>query len=135
VLVAYQDFLLTTWNPSPPVDTGSEDRNESTFFNPKSTTVQHPSAVDPREVIHDEHILNSLYCQSCNVQSHHKHQAYCDENHTKREVHQEKFRKKESGAIDPATIPVKCRFSYPFPLLNKSCVLVEQKLSKGSLIT
>ena len=76
-----------------------------------------------------------MYCKSCNVQSRHKHQAYCDRNHTKREIHRKKFRNNESGAIDPASIKCDCRFSYPFQLKYKSCVVIEQNISKGQLIT
>ena len=135
IIIAYQDYLITTWNHNSPRDAWSNERDESTFFDPVTTTVPHPSAINPLDVFDNEREASELYCRSCNVQSRHKHQAYCDKNHKKREIQKAKFLNQEPNAIDPATIPCNCRFSYPFDLNNKSCVAVEQTIKKGELIT
>ena len=130
IIVAFNDFLISTMNSSEtlPVDANNDARHSSTFFDPKTTTIRHPSAVDPLPLLNDPAMLGDLYCRSCNVQSRHKHQAYCDKNHDKRE---EAKRKLAAGTLGPRErrpehICVNCRFNYEKPIRNKTHVCIHQ---------
>jgi hypothetical protein len=135
ILVAYQDFFITTMNVGPPSDAASDTRDENTFFDPCTSTLRHPSAINPSTLMNNPVELKNLYCRSCNVQGRHKHQAYCDKNHSKREIERRKFQNNEPEAIDPATIECDCRFDFPFEIQDKSHVVIKQKYKNGELKT
>ena len=137
VISSYHDFFLSTTNESEgdvfPIDASSKVRNDATIFDPKDTPVPHPSSVNPLNVIDDLEARQKLYCQSCNVQSRHKHQAYCDKNHARRE---EAKRKQRSGAlgendIHPEDIPCDCRFGFHKDLKMNTHVIVKETVSNA----
>ena len=128
VIVAVHDFLLTTIHPDPPDDACSTDRSENTVFNPETTQTPHPSSYDFLSLLDNETERNFLYSMSLSAQFRHKHQRYCDRNHSKRDLIQQQI---EDGTADqnvtrPENIPVDCRFSYPKPLRTQSHVRIEQ---------
>lgn len=108
-IVQFHDFLLATMHPNPPTDAAYNIRSPNTDFDPKTTTVPHPSSVFPLNHIHDPEFMEDLYCKSINAQSRHKHQAYCDKNHKKRE--QAKIDGKTEEEI--SAIECDCRCDYP----------------------
>ena len=130
VIVALHDYLLTTTNSDPPIDAESKERSNDTFFKPGESVLPHPSAINPLDCINDENAFKNLYCRSCNVQSRHKHQAYCDKNHDRREMAKADVRAGTLGTRQqhPDKICVNCRFSYVKPLQEKTHVYIEQKV-------
>ena len=85
VIQAYHDFLLTTSNENIqlPSDVNSTERDNTTVFDPNDD-VPHPSSFNLLESIVNPDRMQEIYCSSCNAQSRHKHQSYCDKNHKKR---------------------------------------------------
>ena len=79
VITACHDHFFTTHNLDPPSDAEESYCNDTTIFCARTTTVPHPSLVNPLSVWHEEAALEGLYCQDCNVQMRHKHQEYCTE--------------------------------------------------------
>ena len=130
VIVAFHDFLITTMNSSVslPVDAKKDVRDSSTIFNPRTTTIHHPSAIDPLPLLNNSAAIDNLYCRSCNVQSRHKHQAYCDKNHDKREEAKHKLANGMLGPREkrPEDICVRCRFNYEKPICNETHVQINQ---------
>lgn len=124
IVVSFHDFLLTTMNDAPPCDASLNVRDESTYFDPRVSNDRHPSACNPLDVHDNEAASSELYCKSCNVQSRHKHQAYCDKSHRTRELARIAFRT-DPTLPNPDTIPVDCRFSYAKKIMEKTHVAIE----------
>jgi hypothetical protein len=68
VAAYYHDFLLLTSNENEPLplDAQTDDRSDSTLFNPNSN-IPHPSSVDFRSCLEDKELNQQLYCQSINA--------------------------------------------------------------------
>lgn len=61
VILAYQEYLITTMNLDPPSDATAEDRDNTTKFDPKTSTVRHPSAINPASVIDNQNAFYSCW--------------------------------------------------------------------------
>ena len=132
IIIAYHDYFFTAENIQLPTDAVSDERHDDTFFDPKTSIVHHPSSINPLDFIHDEAAMEGLYCRNCNVQMRHKHQAYCDRNHAKREEAKQMLAAGTLGprAKRPEDYPVDCRFDFKKRLRTKSHVFIEQNLVK-----
>ena len=142
IIVAWHDYFLTTSNPQLPADATEDDRNEDTVYNSKNPTYRHPSATDLRSILNDPRALHNQYCSSINVQSRHKHCAYCDKNASKREKlrlqieqskkasNKDKQSRRKKRLMDPKDIPVKCRFDYPKQINSETHVYIKQVPTK-----
>jgi len=131
IIIAYHDYFFTAENIQPPSDAESDERTANTFFDPKTSSVPHPSSINPLDL--DEAAMDRLYCRNCNVQMRHKCQAYCDRNHAKREEAKQKLAAGTLGprAKRPEDYPIDCRFGFNKRLRTKSHVFIEQKLVKN----
>ena len=127
-IVTFHDFILTTMHPRPPSDAKNDNRSPNTTFNPKTTEVSHPSSICPLSIFDNQNEKEDLYCRSINAQSRHKHQAYCDRNHSKRQ--QAKADGKSQEIID--AIPCDCRFDYPKKLSPVTTLEVFERYEQAS---
>jgi hypothetical protein len=139
VLVAFQDFLLTTMHPEPPSDAEKVVRDANTFFEQTTTNI-HPAALDSRQLDPDDH--NGLLC---NATMRHAHNAYCQTRKRKRSHHdanennnnnqdndlpphqrQRTGCRKSAYKVSLEGTKVGCRFDYPKGLCEKTHVVVKQ---------
>ena len=106
------------------------------YHNPTTLTLlPRPSSINPLSIIHDnEAMRKGLYCHLCNVQMHHRHQAYCDRNHKKRELSKEKVKAGTfaTNAKKPEDIPIHCRFSIPLECCKQTHIFVEQVIHENA---
>ena len=134
IITAFHDYFFTTVNLQPPTDSKSEHRDDATIYDPTTSTLPHPSSINPLSIIHDNEAMKGLYCRDCNVQMRHKHQAYCDRNHKKRELAKEKVKAGTlaPNAKKPEDIPIDCRFSIPLQCRKQTHIFLEQVIHENA---
>ena len=136
-IVSFHDFFLSSHHVNPPSDASSSARCPSTNFDPKTTTVPHPSSVDISSVLGSDENRNIWFSHSLNAQYRHCHQKYCDRNHDRRGQARAHVDNGTLGARSqrPEDIPVDCRFRFPKPERSNSHVVVEEKVMRDKTIT
>ena len=109
IVCNYNDFLFTTYNPCPPSDANSDQRDDSTKFK-QNVDNTHPANIDPElfyAMDEDSHFAH--YCQLVNTVQRHKCSNYCCNNKEK-----------------------KCRFGFPLMLIERTHLQLTQYLAKTS---
>jgi ATP-dependent DNA helicase PIF1 len=102
-IVRFNDFLISTQHPDPPLDASAAQRDPQTRFQQTATTA-HPCSLP---ISNDE----QQYCSILNAVERHLCCAYCE-------------RRNKNG-------PVECRGNFPHDFRDKTILAIKQKMAKN----